>query len=205
MSLRRRCLVLLLCLGLACPMVSFGQSEIILGHRILLGHLNYCEDVGSSDDYACDLDPPILTYITGACYTFVANTSNTLGATLALNSLAAVPITKAGTGGVQQTLATGDILANQQVHVCYDGTTMQCQNCHGRTVRSYAVPFTTQTVVNIAGTDHALGTTDLLIQCWDTSTPHQLLPVIDATVADGSFDVVITFSTSQSGRCVLQG
>jgi hypothetical protein len=192
---------LLVCL----PYTVLGQSEIILGHRTLVGHLNFCEPTGGTDAYACALVPAITSYVEGACYSFLADVGNTADATLALNGLSAIPITKPGTGGVVQALATGDILADQQVHVCYDGTSMQCQNCHGRTVRSYAVAFTTQTTVSIAGTAHRLFTTDLLIQCWDTSTPHQLLPVIDATIADSTFDVEITFANAQSGRCLLQG
>ena len=43
----------------------------------------------------------------------------------------------------------------------------------------------------------------MVIQCWDNSTPRQLLPAVAATVDSDDYDVVITFSVAQTGRCVL--
>jgi hypothetical protein len=67
----------------------------------------------------------------------------------------------------------------------------------------HVAAFTDETIVTVAGAIHGLGTTDLLIQCWDGGTPRQLLPIIDATVDTDDFDVVLTFSTDQTGRCIF--
>lgn len=63
--------------------------------------------------------------------------------------------------------------------------------------------FTDETGVTVAGVTHGLGTVDMLIQCWDGSAPRQLIPIVDATVDTDDFDVVLTFSTAQTGRCVF--
>jgi hypothetical protein len=104
--------------------LAHAQSQLINGDRVIVGTLNYCEDSVGSDAYACNLSPPIITYVTGARYTFKAGTINTGQATLALNGLAAKTIKK-WVGTAKADLATGDIQAGQEVDVLYDGTDMQ--------------------------------------------------------------------------------
>lgn len=90
------------------------------------GTYNYCADAGSSDAYACTIDPAITAYTTGAHYFIKANTVNTGAATITLNSIAggAKTIKKyTSTGGAD--LADGDIRAGQVVELVYDGTNMQ--------------------------------------------------------------------------------
>lgn len=68
-------------------------------------------------------------------------------------------------------------------------------------VDSYTTAFTSVTSLSIPGSTHLLGTADVLIQCYDTSSPPQLLPegAFTATVDQTSFDITLSFVTSQSG------
>lgn len=103
-----------------------GQSALINGDRTIVGSLNYCEDAGSTDAYACShaVGSRITGYLTGQFFAFKANTANTGAATLAIDGLSAIPIKKM-TGGITTDLADNDIRAGQRVWVHYDGTNMQ--------------------------------------------------------------------------------
>lgn len=116
---------------IALAIVCFAQTKII-GNRTIEGTVNYAADAGSTDDYAITLSPAITSYITGACFTFKANTANTGAATLNVNSVGAKTIKKA-VGGVTTDLATNDIRSGQLVDACYDGTNMQMQSAVGNT------------------------------------------------------------------------
>lgn len=85
-----------------------------------LSPILYGADGGSTDAYSISLIPAPTSYaaITGVPITFKANTANTAGCTLNLNSLGAKTIVK----GISDALATGDIVQNQFVTVIYDGT-----------------------------------------------------------------------------------
>jgi len=109
----------------------FGQKKTN-GSRVIEGTINYCADAGANDTYACSLDPAIVAYTEGACYTFKANTANTGAATINLNSVGAKDIKKVQ-GGVTTTLSDNDIRSGQVVNVCYDGTNMQMQSTLGNT------------------------------------------------------------------------
>lgn len=104
--------------------IVHSQTVPISGNLVTVGHTNYCSDTGSTDAYACSLDYTVTTYITGARYTFRANTVNTGAATLNLNGIGAKAITRVA-GGVTTPLLDGDICAGQDVEVVYDGTQMQ--------------------------------------------------------------------------------
>lgn len=121
--LLRALLILLACL-IVVPSVSWSQSSLINGSRVITGSFNYCADAGSTDAYACNLSPAITAYRTGTRYTFKANTINTGAASLNLNSLGVKTIKK-WVGTAKADLTTGDIQAGQQVDVIYDGTDMQ--------------------------------------------------------------------------------
>lgn len=122
-------LVLMVLINVLALAVLNAQGTKI-GSRVVDGTLNYCADAGSSDDYACSLSPAITAYVTGACYTFKANTSNTGAATLNLNSIGSKTLKKV-TSGVTTDLSTNDIRVGQLVNVCYDGTNMQMQSVLG--------------------------------------------------------------------------
>ena len=92
--------------------------------NIQAGTLIYAADAGATDAYAITLSPVPTAYVAGMMVNFKANTANTTGATLNLNTLGAKNILKAN----DQTLATGDIEAGQIVTVVYDGTSFQMQS-----------------------------------------------------------------------------
>ena len=71
--------------------------------------------------------------------------------------------------------------------------------------KSYAVGFTAQTSVTILGTTHGLAKTDIAVIIWDASNPRALIEAGSITVHQTTFDVVVSFAESQSGRIVLIG
>jgi hypothetical protein len=107
-----------------------GAQTKINGSRVIEGTLNYCSDSGSTDSYACDLQPALAGYTTGACYTFRANSANTGAAAVNFNSLGSKAIKKSQ-GGASADLADNDIRAGQLVQVCYDGTVFQMESLAG--------------------------------------------------------------------------
>lgn len=72
-------------------------------------------------------------------------------------------------------------------------------------VKPFTVAFVGATTVTILGTTHQLGTADLSITIWDTSSPRALIEAGSITVNQTTFDVVISFAAAQSGRVVLMG
>jgi len=82
---------------------------------------DYAVDSVGTDSYAITITPAITAYAAGQVFTFKAGTANTGACTLAVSGLVAKDIKK----NVSEALVTGDILANQIVTVCYDGTNMQ--------------------------------------------------------------------------------
>ena len=84
----------------------------------------FCEAGGPTNAYACNLNPGIAAYGTGATYWFKANTRNTGAATVEFNSLGAKAIKKYS----DLDLGEGDIKAGQWVMLTYDGAAMQMQS-----------------------------------------------------------------------------
>jgi hypothetical protein len=76
---------------------------------------------GSANAYVLTYSPAPTALVTGQTYTFITNFANTGAATLNINSLGAIAITKQGTTA----LASGDINSGQAVSVVYDGTQFQ--------------------------------------------------------------------------------
>jgi hypothetical protein len=68
---------------------------------------------------------------------------------------------------------------------------------------AYSASFTSQTSVTIAGTAHQLNTANLLVTCYDTESPQVEVEPNNITVNASTFDVTVTFTTAQSGRCVV--
>ena len=104
---------------------------------------NFCQDAGSSGAYACNLSPVIASYVTGTLYWFKANTANTGGASINLNSLGALTLVKM-IGAITTSLAANDIRAGQWVACLYDGT-----NCEMASQLGTGVDLaSTQTLTN---------------------------------------------------------
>jgi len=68
---------------------------------------------------------------------------------------------------------------------------------------AYSASFTSQTSVTIAGTAHQLNSANLLVTCYDTETPAMEVEPNSISVNATTFDVMVTFATAQSGRCVV--
>ena len=79
---------------------------------------NYAADAGANDSYVISLSPAPASYTTGMMVIFKANTANTTGCTINVNSLGVKNIVKR----VSTTPATGDILQNMFCWLVYDGT-----------------------------------------------------------------------------------
>jgi hypothetical protein len=86
---------------------------------------------------------------------------------------------------------------------CADNSGAKRTDCtiNGTGVENYAQSFSSQTSVILT---HNLGTTSVLTQCFDSSTPpNQIIP---ANIANtDSNDVTVTFSVAQSGSCIVNG
>lgn len=64
---------------------------------------------------------------------------------------------------------------------------------------SYSQSFTSQTSVTLT---HMLGTTTVVVSCYDTSSPPQIVVPNTIQLTDSN-DVTVTFLNSQSGTCVV--
>lgn len=67
----------------------------------------------------------------------------------------------------------------------------------------YATSFS-GTTVTVTGATHKLATADIEVTVWDNSSPRKKIIPASVTVDTSTFDVVITFGASQSGRLVIQ-
>ncbi len=115
----------------------------------------FAADGGSTDAYAVTLVPAPAAYTTGMVVNFTANTLNTGGATLNVNTLGAKTLVK----NFNVALVTGDILAGQAITAIYDGTNFQMQSpvasapkyAVGSVTKNTADSSTTQTIAHGLG------------------------------------------------------
>ncbi len=70
---------------------------------------------------------------------------------------------------------------------------------------NYVASFTSQTAVTVAGTTHGLGTSNLLVQCYDNATPMNIVEPSLITVDPSSYNVTMAFAQPLTGRCVING
>jgi hypothetical protein len=68
-----------------------------------------------------------------------------------------------------------------------------------------AYAFATQVSVTIPGTVHQFGTANLVVDCYDNSTPPQLVEPDKIQISPTTYNVTINFSTAQTGYCVVNG
>jgi hypothetical protein len=106
------------------PVMAQMPSTLVNGAQVIVGHVNYCEPVGATDAYACNLLELLLEYNTGTFYAFKADVANTGPASLNLNGIGMRPLKKVQ-GSITTDLIANDIRAGQIVEVYYDGTNMQ--------------------------------------------------------------------------------
>lgn len=70
---------------------------------------------------------------------------------------------------------------------------------------NYAQSFTNQTQVTLLGTSHNLATKNLILACYDTASPANAIQPASWTVNPTTFDVIVNFTSAQSGYCALNG
>jgi hypothetical protein len=121
-----------------------------------------------------------------------------------------VAVVLMASGGIQSAYNlienSGTLLAKRQI-LNFLGSGVSCAdaapltNCtiNGTGIANYSQSFTSQTSVTL--TDN-LGTTAKLTECFDGS--NNLITPATITITDAN-DVTVTFSTSQTGRCVVNG
>ena len=88
------------------------------------GAIDYAVSTGSANAYLLALSPVLSAYITGMPLVFKANFTNTSAATLNINGLGAVDLTK----NVTDPLDANDIIANKMYIGIYDGANIQIIN-----------------------------------------------------------------------------
>lgn len=99
------------------------------------------------------------------------------------------------------TLATTSV--NAATVTFTSAQTGRCTAALGGGGSRYHSQFTSQTSITFLGTVHNLGSPDLQVVCKDNSSPRQVVEPNTVTIDDNTFDVVITFSTAQTGACSI--
>lgn len=68
---------------------------------------------------------------------------------------------------------------------------------------SYA--FTAQLSITIPGTIHQFGTVNLVVDCYDNSTPPQRVEPDKVQISPTTYNVTVNFTMAQTGYCVVNG
>src|ERR1017187_8310377 len=68
-----------------------------------------------------------------------------------------------------------------------------------------AYVFVSQVSITIPGTVHQFGTANLVVNCYDNSTPPQQVEPDKIQISPTTYNVTINFSTAQTGYCVVNG
>jgi hypothetical protein len=85
--------------------------------------------VAGTDTYTGTMSPSLAAYAAGNVFTFVVPNTNTTAATLNIDGLGAKALTRDGSTA----LVAGDLVANAEVAVVYDGTRFQVLNSNSKT------------------------------------------------------------------------
>jgi hypothetical protein len=62
-----------------------------------------------------------------------------------------------------------------------------------------------QVSITIPGTVHQFGTANLVVDCYDNSTPPQRVEPDKVQISPTTYNVTVNFSTAQTGYCVVNG
>jgi hypothetical protein len=65
--------------------------------------------------------------------------------------------------------------------------------------------FASQTTITIPGSVHQFATANLIVDCYDSSTPARHVEPDTIQINPATYDVTIAFSTAQTGYCVVNG
>jgi hypothetical protein len=68
-----------------------------------------------------------------------------------------------------------------------------------------AYAFAAQVSITIPGTVHQFGTANLVVDCYDNSTPPQQVEPDKVQISPTTYNVTVNFSTAQTGYCVVNG
>ena len=70
---------------------------------------------------------------------------------------------------------------------------------------NFAKPFSGVTSLSILGSEHNQGTANLIVSCWDGASPANWIEPGGVQVDPATFNVTVTFTAAQSGKCVVTG
>ena len=70
---------------------------------------------------------------------------------------------------------------------------------------NYTAFFTNAATVSVPGATHGLGTGNLIVQCYDNNAPANMIEPSQISVESSTYNVMVTFATAQTGRCVING
>jgi hypothetical protein len=130
------------------------------------------------------------SYTAGAKQTFSASVA-TGGINLTPSALPLVP-------------AAGDLAVDSQDAnklKVYDGSAWNTL----ATATNYVASFTAQTSVLVLGSTHKLGTANLVVDCYDSANPAQRVEPDRVLIDPTTFNVTVTFTAPQTGKCVISG
>lgn len=74
----------------------------------------------------------------------------------------------------------------------------------GSGAANYSQSFISATTVTMTGLAHGFGQKNLLVDCYDNAVPANYL-LSAYTINSVTFDVIVTFTTPQTGYCVING
>ncbi len=86
----------------------------------------------------------------------------------------------------------------------WNAATNQWVPAPGETGNSSYV-FTAQLSITIPGTVHQFGTANLIVNCYDNSSPPQAVEPDKIQINAANYNVTVNFSTAQTGYCVVNG
>lgn len=106
-------------------------------------------------------------------------------------------------GRLQGRAVSNTAPSNGQV-LQWNAAANQWQPAPGETGNA-AYVFTGQVSITIPGTVHQFGTANLIVNCYDNSTPPQNVEPDKIQISPTNYNVTVNFSTAQTGYCVVNG
>jgi len=106
--------------GITCSGSTINVDTAVIQSRATAqaGTSTYCRSATGNDTYTCALTPTLTAYTTGMCLAVNPDTANTGAATINVDALGAKNILTRSLA----TLSDGDLPANINTTLCYDGT-----------------------------------------------------------------------------------
>jgi hypothetical protein len=102
---------------------------------------------------------------------------------------------------VGETFLKTDAQPGQNFYACAAGNVWTPQG--GATAPNYAAAFSSATTVKVLGAAHKLNTENLVVDCYDNSTPVNRVEPDSVTIDPSTYDVTVNFAVPQSGLVVL--